>query len=109
MDTSFVIHSLKEDEARLFRCDAYAEVAQWGASGDERAVEFIVSLHDLWSRAVMHWNESEIWWNNYEESEDEESGERGRYLGVLSSTDVQLFTYIGSSEGMGITHLEDSR
>ena len=109
VDTSFVIHSLKEDEARLFRCDAYAEVAQWGASGDERAVEFIVSLHDLWSRAVMHWNESEIWWNNYEESEDEESGERGRYLGVLSSTDVQLFTYIGSSEGMGITHLEDSR
>ncbi|KAL3787575.1 hypothetical protein HJC23_000063 [Cyclotella cryptica] len=114
IDTSFVIHSLGEEDARLFRCDVYAEVAEWGASGDERALEFIVSLHDLWSKAVMHWNEQEIWWDKEEKNEMEgeegtsdNGGKKGLYLGMLSSTDVQLFTHIVPSEGMGIIHLED--
>ena len=56
LDSSLVVHSLKEEDTRLFRCDVYGEAAQWGASSDERAIEFIVSLHDLWSRAVVHWS-----------------------------------------------------
>jgi hypothetical protein len=116
VDTSFVIHSLGEEDARLFRCDVYAEVAEWGASGDERAVEFIVSLHDLWSKAVMHWNGQEVWWDKEEKSEEKEreegtsdsDGNKGIYMGILSSSDLQLFTHIVPSEGMGIMHLEDS-
>jgi hypothetical protein len=115
VDTSFVIHSLKQDDARLYRCDVFAEVAEWGASGDERAVEFIVSLHDLWSKAVMHWNDQVVWWDKEKNSEQKEGGEAKSdsgnderlYMGMLSSTDVQLFTHIVPSEGMGIIHLED--
>ncbi|KAL7517158.1 hypothetical protein ACHAWX_002103 [Stephanocyclus meneghinianus] len=115
VDTSFVIHSLQEEDSRLFRCDVYAEVAEWGASGDERAVEFIASLHDLWSKAVTHWNGQEVWWDKEEKSQEKEGeegtsdsdGNKGIYMGILSSSDAQLFTRIVPSEGMGIMHLED--
>ena len=63
LDSSLVVHSLREEESRLFRCDVYGEAAQWGASSDERALEFIISLHDLWSRAFVHWSTgSKPWW-----------------------------------------------
>eukprot|EP00578_Thalassiosira_sp_NH16_P019332 CAMPEP_0181102060 /NCGR_PEP_ID=MMETSP1071-20121207/14103_1 /TAXON_ID=35127 /ORGANISM="Thalassiosira sp., Strain NH16" /LENGTH=962 /DNA_ID=CAMNT_0023184987 /DNA_START=79 /DNA_END=2967 /DNA_ORIENTATION=- len=66
LDSSFVVHSLREEDSRLFRCDVYHEAFQWGASGDERALEFIISLHDLWSRAVVHWSTEgdKPWWTN---------------------------------------------
>jgi len=129
MDSSFVIHSLREDDSRLFRCDVYGEAAQWGASSDERALEFIVSLHDLWRKAVAHWSGDKPWWTdsgddgtavkgvNLDDNEKEEaleSGadakkkeqEAGTWMGILSSSEVQLFTHIIPSEGMGIVHLE---
>jgi hypothetical protein len=116
LDTSFVIHALRQEDARLFRCDTYTEVAQWGASGDERAVEFMASLHDLWSKAVMHWNGQEAWWvDNGEErdekaddedNEEETSRDKGTYMGILSSSDNQLVTHIVPAEGFGIIHLE---
>jgi len=77
IDSSFLIHSLREEESRLFRCDAYSEAAQWGASGDERSLEFIVSLHDLWSRAVSHWAGVTPWWRNYSPASAVGSEEEG--------------------------------
>lgn len=63
LDSSVLVHSLREEESRLFRCDVYGEVAQWGASSDERAFEFVISVHDLWSRAVTHWSTGlRPWW-----------------------------------------------
>ncbi len=63
LDSSLIVHSLRGEESRLFRCDVYGETAQWGASSDERALEFIISLHDLWSRAFLHWSTgSKPWW-----------------------------------------------
>lgn len=66
LDSSFLVHSLREEDSRLFRCDVYGEAVQWGASGDERALEFIISLHDLWSRAVVHWSQggTKPWWTS---------------------------------------------
>lgn len=135
VDSSFIIHSLSEEDARLFRCDAYGEAAQWGASGDERALEFIISLHDLWSKAVLHWSGHTPWWTVAENQTnggvpnggdgDDESGNKddveakqkrrlseedgrgkGTWMGILS-TDVQLFTHILPSEMMGIIHLDN--
>ena len=138
LDSSFVMHSLREEDSRLFRCDVYGEAAQWGTSSDERAMEFIVSLHDLWSRAVSHWSGEEPWWvmnaiNNGAASEeggddDEENVDEnrrrllaennggkvdleqasGKWMGILSSTEIQLFSLILPSEGIGIIHLDDS-
>ncbi len=63
IDSSVLVHSLREEESRLFRCDVYGEAAQWGASSDERSFEFVISVHDLWSRAVNHWSTgSRPWW-----------------------------------------------
>lgn len=138
IDSSFLVHSLREEDSRLFRCDFYGEAAQWGASSDERALEFIVSLHDLWSRAVSHWTGGKVWWNANggswtpgEEVEgdggEEETVENERrrlaesignaekkqqeekWMGILSATETQLFTHILPAEGMGIIHLDDHR
>ncbi|KAL7540075.1 hypothetical protein ACHAXR_009836 [Thalassiosira sp. AJA248-18] len=147
IDSSFVVHSLREEDSRLFRCDVYGEVAQWGASSDEPALEFIISLHDLWSRAVSHWSGVEPWWisdannsasststaaegghgrndddNAKDDTADKNSRRRllaesngddaerdqqlGTWMGILSSTEVQLFTHIIPSEGMGIIQLD---
>ena len=41
----------------------YGEAAQWGASLDERVLEFIIGMHDLWSRAFVHWTTgARPWW-----------------------------------------------
>jgi len=137
VDSSLLVHSLGEEDSRLFRCDVYGESAQWGASSDERALEFIVSLHDLWSRAVSHWTGLKIWWNengtaaenedsNNDKEEDASVEEKrrqlatetangnakneqqtGKWMGILSSTEMQLFTNIVSSESLGIVHLDE--
>ncbi|KAL9186915.1 hypothetical protein ACHAXT_010635 [Thalassiosira profunda] len=143
LDSSFVVHLLREEDARLFRCDAYGEAAQWGARGDGKALEFIVSLHDLWSQAVSHWSGQPAWWSaeggsnggagnaevdgsvegddaKEEAAEGEEGDERrrltdasgemertGKWMGILSSAETQLFTHLIPPEGLGITHLED--
>jgi hypothetical protein len=52
LDASFVVHALALEDARLFRCDVYGEVLQWDASSDRAALEFIVGLHDMWSRVI---------------------------------------------------------
>ena len=99
LDTSLVVHNLLSEDARLFRCDSYAETAAWGASGDESSLEFIASLHDLWSRAVNHWTGHRAWWTGADggDGAGDEEGESNAnpandspWLGVLSS-DGQLF------------------
>ncbi|KAL7554168.1 hypothetical protein ACHAWF_017757 [Thalassiosira exigua] len=144
LDTSLIAHSLQEEDSRLFRCDMYGEAAQWGASSDERAIEFIMSLHDLWSQAVVYWGGEKAWWREgggvgntesaaegvsgghedeaNEKTADEGSGKRrllegssypikndyvGRWMGILSSSEMQLFSHILPSEGMGIIHLDN--
>lgn len=127
VDSSLIVHSLREEESRLFRCDMYGEVAQWGASSDERAVEFIISLHDLWSRAFVYWTTgSKPWWIDAGRIKEHGKGgqqqQRRRFLnvdnsdsiaeqeekwmGILSQSDALLFTHIVSSEDLGVVHLE---
>jgi len=116
LDSSLIIHSLKEEDSRLFRCDVYGETAQWGVSSDERSLEFIISLHDLWSRAVVHWSTGlRPWWLDvgidYEEGETPIEGsleEDGTWMGILSSTDRQLFTHIiPAADGNGIVRIDE--
>lgn len=184
VDTStFVVHALGPEDARLFRCDAYGEAAQWGASDDGAALEFIVSLHDMWSRSVAYWSGVSAWWsgggggggggqqkqgaspaattgapnenvggsgagaeqgsggdnddgsdegmknegvksetNRRRLSEQRRRGlpesasasnktngskNKGTWMGVLSSTDVQYFTHIVPAASVGVIHLDD--
>jgi hypothetical protein len=123
LDSSLVVHSLREEESRLFRCDVYGEAAQWGASSDERAVEFIVSLHDLWSRAFVHWTTgAKPWWVDASNQKGEGGQQQQRslkegisdginkqeekWMGILSQSDALLFAHIVSSEDLGVVHLE---
>ena len=124
LDSSVVVHLLRVEDTRLFRWDIFSEAAQWGATSDERALEFIISLHDLWSRAVVHWSSrARPWWisvgsegddDDSIKNEQEDSRRRlqkdeqdaGRWMGVLTSTDVQLLTHIVPWEGMGIIQLD---
>jgi len=74
LDLSFVVHSLQVEDARLFRCDVYAEVLQWESfhSGEAKSLEFVLGLHNLWSRLIMQWAGYEPWWedNKLELAED---------------------------------------
>lgn len=77
----------------------------------------MVSLHDMWSKAVMHWSGQDAWWvdtgeksdekENKEATEESEVYDKGTYMGILSSSENQLFTHIIPSEGFGIIHLKD--
>jgi len=125
LDSSLVVHSLREEDSRLYRCDVYGEAAQWGAGSDERALEFIASLHDLWSRAFVHWTTgARPWWIDAAgggggtategggEKEDvglqqhQKPGQKGKWMGVLSQTGARLFAHLIPSEELGVVDLE---
>jgi hypothetical protein len=81
IDSSFVVHALQLEDARLFRCDVYAEVLQWESFRDEEAksLEFVLGLHNLWSRLIMQWAGYHPWW--------EDEIVEGKADGALSQTE----------------------
>lgn len=62
LDSSWVVHTLQKEDSRLFRCDVFGEVVQWDVGTDEHAFEFIMGLHDMWSRVIVQDNGIEPWW-----------------------------------------------
>jgi len=64
LDSGLVVHTLRsaDDDMRLFRCDVFSEVVQWRAETDQAALEFILGLHDMWSRVVVKKSGLEPWW-----------------------------------------------
>jgi UDP-glucuronate 4-epimerase len=73
IDSSFMVHDLTHnpddtnhdndnDDGRLFRCDVFGEVVQWGVDTDRAALEFILGLHDMWSRVMVRKTGMEPWW-----------------------------------------------
>ena len=62
LDSSWVVHALQKEDSRLFRCDVFGEVVQWNVGTDSKAFEFIMSLHDMWSRVITQDNGIEPWW-----------------------------------------------
>ena len=61
LDARWMVHRLNKDDARLFRCDAAGEVLQWNVQEDGTAWEFVLGLHDLWSRVVLS-DDDAPWW-----------------------------------------------
>jgi nucleoside-diphosphate-sugar epimerase len=62
VDSSFMIHALASDDSRLFRCDIFGEIVQWDVSEDSQSIEFIVGLHDMWSRVLAKKRDAQPWW-----------------------------------------------
>jgi UDP-glucuronate 4-epimerase len=62
LDSSFVVHTLNSDDSRLFRCDVFGEVVQWGVTTDRSSFEFILGLHDMWSRVLVAKAGQKPWW-----------------------------------------------
>lgn len=61
-DSSWIVHTLGVEDARLFRCDVLGEIIQWEVGSDERSLEFVMGLHDLWSRVIVSWGGVDPWW-----------------------------------------------
>ena len=87
---------MKVEDARLFRCDILNEVYQWNIGSDGRAIEFIMGLHDLWSKVVLMWDDKNPWWS--------EEGEEGKWTGILSSTSEKYFVRVISPELVGAVY-----
>ena len=63
LDSRWLVHTLQSEDSRLFRCDVLGEVVQWGVDSDHAAFEFIVGLHDMWSRVIAKQSGfDEPWW-----------------------------------------------
>lgn len=62
VDSSFLVHALQNDDSRLFRCDILGEVVQWDVSTDGAAIQFIMGLHDMWSRVISKKLGERPWW-----------------------------------------------
>ncbi|KAG7345369.1 NAD-dependent epimerase/dehydratase [Nitzschia inconspicua] len=62
LDSRWMVHTLKSDDARLFRCDVLGEVVQWEVDTDRSALEFVLGLHDMWSRVIAKASGVSPWW-----------------------------------------------
>ncbi|CAB9506168.1 glucuronate 4-epimerase [Seminavis robusta] len=62
LDSSFIVHTLQSEDSRLFRCDVFGELIQWGVGTDQSAFEFILELHDMWSSVIVKKAGLEPWW-----------------------------------------------
>lgn len=58
LDSRWMVHTLQSDDSRLFRCDVFGEVTQWEVDTDRSALEFVLGLHDMWSRVITE----KPWW-----------------------------------------------
>ena len=62
LDSRWMVHTLQSEDSRLFRCDVYGEVIQWQVDTDSSALEFILGLHDMWSRIMAEQSGYHAWW-----------------------------------------------
>jgi UDP-glucuronate 4-epimerase len=62
LDSRWMVHTLQSDDSRLFRCDVYGEVIQWQVDTDRPALEFILGLHDMWTRVMAKQAGHDPWW-----------------------------------------------
>jgi UDP-glucuronate 4-epimerase len=62
LDSRWMVHTLQSDDSRLFRCDVFGEVVQWQADTDRPALEFVLGLHDMWSRVIATESGLGPWW-----------------------------------------------
>ena len=120
MKTSWIVHYLPTIDARLLRCDVYAEVVGWNVTKENRSMEFIFGLHDLWSRVFLRWSNKRNWWT-LPKSKQEKSNDlkdlytppkidnsAGLWMGVLSSAETQSLVRIIPSSAVLAFSTEDS-
>jgi nucleoside-diphosphate-sugar epimerase len=63
LDSRWLVHTLQSEDSRLFRCDVLGEVVQWEVNTDRAALEFILGLHDMWSRVIAKQSGFDVpWW-----------------------------------------------
>lgn len=62
LDSRWIVHGLQSDDSRLFRCDILGEIVQWEVTSDRSALEFILGLHDMWSRVIAKESGVGPWW-----------------------------------------------
>jgi nucleoside-diphosphate-sugar epimerase len=62
LDSRWIVHTLQSDDGRLFRCDVLGEIVQWEVTTDRSALEFVLGLHDMWSRVIAKASGVGPWW-----------------------------------------------
>jgi hypothetical protein len=62
LDSRWMVHTLQSNDGRLFRCDVLGEVVQWEVNTHRSALEFVLGLHDMWSRVIVKASGVTPWW-----------------------------------------------
>lgn len=108
IDAGFIVHTLRGpntdisyEDGRIFRCDVFGEVLQWQVDTDVAALEFILGLHDMWSRVMVKKNGIEPWWIGEEVKTVD--GVEGEQAGPATRRRLQEVTTDDTKEGKSNT------
>ena len=91
--SNWIAHALRSQAARSFRCDVYGENLRWDVNQDENSLNFVLMLHDIWSRMIQKWSSETPWW--IKNDKDDKSS---FYVSVISSGDDDSIVIIENSD-----------
>lgn len=106
-DNYWVLHRLDVEDSRLFRCDIYGETLNWSSQRDDLSINFILTLHDIWSCIIVNWHGMTQWWHDEGSSVEEQGGRiyRGLYTSMTSSASTRYFVRILDASADFASHL----
>ena len=120
IDAGFIVHTLRGpntdggnsnvsyEDGRIFRCDVFGEVLQWQVDNDVAALEFILGLHDMWSRVMVKKDGIEPWWIG-EEVKTVDGVEREEEAGTGSETRRRLQEVIEDETKEDVQNIGDTK
>ena len=105
LDSRWIVHTLQSDDGRLFRCDVLGEIVQWEVTTDRSALEFVLGLHDMWSRVIAKASGVGPWWiGDNVKTVPEGHGRRRR---LLEEVEVDVVDRIGNDRVRN-TNIDDT-
>jgi nucleoside-diphosphate-sugar epimerase len=114
IDSGFVVHTLRgnnmedeDDDGRLFRCDVFGEVVQWQVESDLAAIEFILGLHDMWSRVMVKKSGLNPWWIGDDVATVSRTTASRRLNEVSQKEDEEKNEAVSSEVDADADHVED--
>jgi len=97
-DSSWILHSLSSNVARDLLCDLQGEINGWKVMEDNESIDFMLTLHNFWSSALMGWVGQGEWWKSKDEF--------GENFGILAEGE-KIIVRVVSSEEIGIILVDE--
>ena len=94
--STWIAHKLHSQVGKSFRCDVFGENLRWNINYDEKTLNFVLSLHDIWSRMLLKWSSEKPWWVDRKSGDD-------FYISIISSGEGDRIVIVDDSEKYATT------